>query len=252
MKEVSLVAPRGGGWVTERDARLRVLTTLVFALVTVGLRTPAAALAAFTLGMILAAASGLGFHALLRRLAAVEGFMLVLLATLPFSLPGETLFALGPLEASREGLLAALMIALKANAILLTLLALIGSLEPVVFGHTLARLGVPERLAHLLLMTVRQILLLNQELGRLRRAMRARAFVPRSNAHTWRSYGYLVGMLLVRSLERSDRIRAAMRCRGFHGRLYLLDSSRWRSADSLFAVALIPVLTALLVLDGLA
>jgi len=31
-------------------------------------------------------------------------------------------------------------------------------------------------------------------------------------------------MLLARSLEHSRRIQAAMRCRGFHGRLYLLDT----------------------------
>jgi len=245
------LSPHSEGWIAKRDPRLRIVATLCFALVAVSLHTPTAALTAVTLGSLFAIVSGTGLRDLLRRLAALEGFMLALLITLPFTVPGETLFILGPLSASREGFIAALMITLKANTVILTMLALVGSLEPVAFGHALARLGAPQKLVHLLLMTVQQIHLLSQEFGRLRQAMRARAFVPRSNAHTWRSYGYLMGMLLVRSLERSRRILAAMRCRGFHGRLYLLDTSRWRPADSLAAIVLLPLIAGLLVLDRL-
>ena len=36
--------------------------------------------------------------------------------------------------------------------------------------------------------------------------LRVRGFKPGSNRHTWRSLGYLVGMLLVRSLERAERV----------------------------------------------
>ena len=36
-------------------------------------------------------------------------------------------------------------------------------------------------------------------------------------------FGYLIGMMLVRSLERSERILAAMKCRGFTGRIPLLE-----------------------------
>ena len=61
--------------------------------------------------------------------------------------------------------------------------------------------------------------------------MKMRGFRPRMNWHTYRTYGYLVGMLLVRSLERSERIVAAMKCRGFRGRFYLLDHFAFSSAD---------------------
>jgi cobalt/nickel transport system permease protein len=155
------------------------------------------------------------------------------------------------LTATREGLLHAALIILKAHAVVLTLLGLVGRLEPAVLGPARARIGVHEKLVHLLLLTIRQIELLQQEHLRLRQAMRARAFVPRSDRHTWTSYGNLVGMLLVRSLERSRRIQAAMRCRGFHGRLYLLDSRRWRAADTRFLLALLVLLGSLLALDRL-
>lgn len=250
MTATSLLTPLGGRHLAGLDPRARILAVIAFALVTVSLRSPATAACACACAA-LAAAGSMPPRDLLRRLLALEGLMAVVLVTLPFTVPGQTLFTLGPLTAAREGLLYALLIILKANAVVLALLGLVGSLEPAVLGHALARLGLPEKLVHLLLLTIRQIELLQQEHLRLRQAMRARAFVARSDRHTWVSYGNLIGMLLVRSLERARRIHAAMRCRGFNGRLYLLDSARWRAGDTVFLIALVLPLGVLLVLDGL-
>jgi cobalt/nickel transport system permease protein len=79
--------------------------------------------------------------------------------------------------------------------------------------------------------------------------MKARAFWPRSDLHTWRSLGYLIGMLLVRSLERAERILKAMKCRGFDGRLHSGDTLTLRPLDALFAASWAAVFTVLLVLD---
>jgi cobalt/nickel transport system permease protein len=79
--------------------------------------------------------------------------------------------------------------------------------------------------------------------------MRARGFRARSDGHTWRSLGWLMGMLLVRSLERAQRIRAAMKCRGFDGRFYLFDGGVWQPADTRFAALGATLLSALLVWD---
>jgi cobalt/nickel transport system permease protein len=251
VKGQPLSIPQTGGWIAERDPRLRVLAGGAFALVTVSLSSLSAVLAAFVLAAFLAGGSGLCLRGILWRLVALEGFMFVLLVTLPFTVPGDALVEIGNLTASREGLLSALLIAVKANAIVLCLMALLGGLEPTVLGHALARLGLPEKLVHSMMLTVRQIHVLNQELQRLRQAMRARAFVPRNDRHTWRSYGHLIGMMMVRSLERSRRVLGAMRCRGFQGRLYLLDSSVWRTADTALVLGLSPLLIGLLVLDVL-
>jgi cobalt/nickel transport system permease protein len=41
----------------------------------------------------------------------------------------------------------------------------------------------------------------------------------------------LVGMLLVRSFDRSKRIMQAMNCRGFKGRLYILHHYQMKHSD---------------------
>ncbi len=236
-------------WLTRREPRLRIVLAIAFALVTVSLQQLWLAVMAFGLAFGLALNAGLAPGLLLRRLLLLEGLMLVLLVLLPFSVPGETLWRLGPFEASREGVVQALIILCRANGIVLALLALVGTLEPVTLGHALARLRVPDKLVHLLLFTVRYLAVLHKEYRRLRQAMRTRGFRARSNLHSWRSLGWLMGMLLVRSLERSRRILAAMKSRGFNGRFYLLDGHPWRTGDSLFALTGVLVLCALLMLE---
>jgi cobalt/nickel transport system permease protein len=236
-------------WLTRREPRLRVMLAFAFALLTVSLQRFVPLAMALVLACSLALSAGLAPRLLLRRLLALEGFMGVLLILLPFNVPGETLLQLGPFGASREGLLQSLAILLKANAVVLALLALVGTLEPVTLGHALARLRVPDKLVHLLLFTVRYLGVLHEEYRRLRQAMRTRGFRARSDLHTWRSLGWLMGMLLVRSLERAQRIVAAMKCRGFNGRFYLLDGRPWRPADTHFAFAGLAVLSLILLLE---
>jgi len=239
----------GSGWMVARDPRLRVGAALAFALITVGLDHPGSTAAALGLALGLALATGLKARDLVRRLLALEGFMLIVLLTLPFTTPGAPWFELGSLRASTAGRDLALMILLKANAVVLALMALVGTLEPVALGQALGRLGVPDKLTHLLLMTIRQIHLIHAEFVRLHQAMRARAFVPRTDRHTWRAYGWLMGMLLVRSLARAERLMDAMRCRGFRGRLYRLDTPHWQPGDTLAALGLMTLLGALAWLD---
>ncbi|MDZ7752816.1 MAG: cobalt ECF transporter T component CbiQ [Gammaproteobacteria bacterium] len=249
MSVLALVVATPRPWLADLDPRLRVVAALAFAGVVASLQDLWVLAGALTIALAVAAAAGLPARLLGRRLVALEGFMVVVLASLPFTVTGETLFAVGPLVATWEGLHRAVAIALRANAIVIMLLALAGTLDPAILGHALARLGVPHKLVHLFLLTVRYMGVMYDEYRRMRLAMRARAFTPGSNRHTWRTYGWLVGMLMVRSLERSRRILDAMRCRGFQGRLYLLPQERWRPRDSLGAMMMALLLGMLIALE---
>ncbi|WP_417346589.1 cobalt ECF transporter T component CbiQ [Ferrimonas sp.] len=220
-------------WLERSDPRLRVLCALVLLTVTLGLSHPLPLALSLGFALSLVPLVGLSFKALLKRLLAVEGLMILLLISLPFTLPGEPLWQGLGLTLTAEGLERALVVLLRANTMVVGMLTLLGSMEPERLGHALARLGVPDKLVHLFLMTVRYLFVLLEEYRRLRQAMRARAFKPGSNLHTWRTLGWLIGMLLIRSMERSTRVLAAMRCRGFQGRFYLIHKGEWQAMDSL-------------------
>ena len=102
---------------------------------------PATAMAALVAALALAAAMRVRPRDALGRLAHVEGFLVVLLVFLPFSTPGRTVLCLSPLRASAEGLALGLLIALKVNAVALTLVALLGAAAPERLGSALMSLG---------------------------------------------------------------------------------------------------------------
>ena len=252
MNETTLTsAAPDPAWLQQRDPRLRLLAALSFALMVVNLESFEALGAALSAALLAAAGDPRTRGALPRRLAGLQIFLALLVVTLPFSVPGEPWMQIGRLSASREGLDQGLIIALKANAVVVAVLVLAGGMGPVVMGHAMARLRVPPRLVHLLLFTVRYLGVIRDEARRLSRAMRARGFAPGTNRHTWRSLGWLMGMLLVRSLERSRRVAHAMKCRGFRGEFPLLDDIRWQRGDSIAAALFVTALALLPVLDRL-
>ena len=229
--------------VDQFDPRARIITAMIFAIVVVFSKTLWLPFVGLLLAFTFALSASLHIKRTLRRVIAMDMFVLLMIIMLPFTMDGTPLFHLFGFAVSQEGFIHAIGIALKANAVVLALLALVGTLEASVLGHALARLQVPEKLVHLLLFTVRYLDVISREYKSMRKAMKARAFVARNNLHTWRSFGYLIGMLLVRSLERSERIFAAMKCRGYCGKLYLFDTMVWQRRDT--CLILIIVLFAL-------
>jgi cobalt/nickel transport system permease protein len=195
-----------------------------------------------------------------RRLVELNFFMLFVVIFLPlsvagcpllqifFSYPGgisldvsSTRLSIEPdthalfylaLSYSREGLEKAVLLAFKANTIMITITGLAATMEPATFGKAMRLLGVPDKLVHIFLFLVRYLDLIGDEYQRLRSAMKLRAFQPSTDLHTLRSYGNLIGMVLVRSLERSDAILAAMKCRGFNGKFYAAVTFRFRLLDA--------------------
>ncbi|MDP2698000.1 cobalt ECF transporter T component CbiQ [Thalassospira sp.] len=218
------------------DPRMRLLATFCFAIAAVGFSSWQPLLVMIGLAVAIKSTSRPNWPRTLRMVMTMDGFIIVMLLMLPFSYPGTPLFTIFGFVASYEGFLRAILIALKANAVIFMVLALLGSLDAVTLGRALESLRIPNKLVQLFLFTVRYIDVLHREYLRLRLAMRARAFKLRSNMHTWRTIGYLFGMLLVRSYDRSERILAAMKCRGYDGRLHLGAMPALQARDVGFAV----------------
>lgn len=175
----------------------------------------------------------LPLKATLLRLLPLNLFIAVLCVMLPLTTPSTNLQEPG----SIRGLIEAIGIGIRANTIVLSVTALVATLDVVTFGRALYALRVPPKLVTLLLLTVRYVAVIRVEYIALRRAMRVRCFRLRSNMHTFRTLGNLVGMLLVRGLERSSRVLMAMKCRGYTGRFPLRELTPLRIVDASFCVA---------------
>lgn len=95
----------------------------------------------------------------------------------------------------------------------------------------LERLGVPQVFTTQLLLLHRYALVLAHEASRMSLAHELRA---NGKAMPLAVYGPLLGHLLLRALQRAQRIHQAMLSRGFDGQLRHRPSLRWQRADTLF------------------
>ena len=234
------------------DARIRLALCLAFAVTTISLTHPLPLLGALALAGMCAVLARLDAVVTLKRMASLDGFMIFVVGFLPFTIPGPTVLSIAGFDASLPGLMRAVAILLASNAVVLMILSLVGTMEEAELGMGLAGLHAPKKLTHLFLLTTRYIDVLRREYRRLRISMKVRGFRMRCNRHTWQTIGYLFGILLVRSLERAERITIAMRCRGFRGEFHMLQRPpSVTTTDRLFAAVILLALAAFVALDRL-
>ncbi len=225
---------RGRSWVHALDPRLRLSIALLFSCILALASTWQQAAWGLVAALILLACSRPPLRPLLRRLAAVNLFLLFLWLTVPWSMAGLTAFHIGGLRCSWAGLQLLCLITLKANAITLLFIACVATMPASRFGHALHALHVPAKLVFLFLFTYRGIFLLADEWQRLKIALRLRGFVAASNLHSYRTLGYLLGLTLVRGMDRAGRIHQAMLLRGFNGSFTSLTSFAFTRLDAFF------------------
>ena len=221
------------------DPRGRIIVACAFSIIVAISNRFTALLFALFLSMIFAFLARLPFKKILSRLLVVNILIFLFWIVIPFTFAGEPLFGIGPLTASREGIVYTALITIKSNSIIIAIMALISTMPVFKMGRAMRYLYVPSKITHLFLFTYRYIHAIHREYIRLKEAMDIRGFRPGNNLHTYRSYAYLVGMLLVKSHDRAERVRAAMLCRGFRGRFYDLSQFSMGISDLIILIIML-------------
>lgn len=231
------------------DPRFKiVMATLCAFGVALSNRFPALFLS-LAFSFVLLGVSRLSLWEVAKRIAVVNGFVIFFWFVIPFTYPGEPVLCLGPLTATREGVLISARITIKSNAILLMFIALIATSSIASLGAALGRLGVPRKMVYLLLLNYRYIFVMEEEYRRLVRSVAVRGFQPSTRVHTYRTFAYLVGMLFVRASERAERVYMAMLCRGFRGEFHSLHEFSRSKADTLWLCFTLAVLSSIIILN---
>jgi len=204
------------------DPGLRIVSAAAFSIIVAIAQDYKTLVWALVMAAVLVLAAGLPWKTVCRRLVPLFAFLALLWALVPFTYGGEFIGAIGPLNISSPGVALCARISIKSTAIVLAMMALIGTLRIATLGHALERLRIPGKLIFLLLMTYRYIFVIETEYHRLQRAAKIRGFQPKTNLHTYRTVAYFLGILFVRAAARAERVSQAMKCRGFKGRFYCL------------------------------
>ncbi|MDR0621322.1 MAG: cobalt ECF transporter T component CbiQ [Deltaproteobacteria bacterium] len=222
------------------DARAKIICAVLWSLMVSWLSDIPGALVALAASTLMIALARWPRRNLINRLLTVNMFFLFMWLMLPFSFssPGREVTRLGPLVVTREGLDLASLLTLKGNAIVLMVLALLGTSPMYILAAAGRKLKFPEKLVSLFLLTVRYYQVIFKEYQRLRKAMRARGFKLGLSRNCLRGVSNLVGSLLVRSFDRADRVHRAMVCRGYSGIIWVRAEFKYTKTDLVFVFSM--------------
>lgn len=240
---------RGDSPVHTLDPRGKLLACLALSFVAALAAGPGAPLVILAAGLVLTILAAPPWRVVLSRLVTVNVFIVFLWLALPLTAPGAPWRRILGLPVSREGVVLAGLITLKANALFFCLLALVSTTPAPALARAMRAVRIPDKFSFLFLFTYRYLHVMAEEYGRLITAARLRGFVPATDMRTYRCYAAMVGMVLVKSFDRSQRVYQAMLLRGFTGTFPSLTRFSPGRGDCVFVMAILAVLGGALGLD---
>ena len=207
------------------DPRAKLITTLVFivAVVSFGKYELSAMIPFFIFPLFQIAYGDLPLAYLLRKVMIVAPFAIFIGIFNPL-LDREILFRLGGMDIS-GGWVSYLSILMRFTLTVMAALTLIALTGFNTVCLALEKLAVPRPFVVQLLFLYRYIFVLTDEAARLMRARSLRVF--ESKGMGFKPFVSMVGHLLLRTLDRAQRVHLAMRCRGFEGHIPILRPMRF-------------------------
>lgn len=214
------------------DPRVKVLTTLFFIVAVVSFdRYAISGLIPFLLYPVALMVMGdLPFVYLTRKILIAAPFALVVGIFNPI-LDRGILVQLGPIAIS-GGWVSFASILIRFAFTVSAALILIATTSFHGVCAALGKMGVPRTFVVQLLFLYRYVFVLIEEASRMATARSLRSFDGRGMGFT--VFTNMIGQLLLRSLDRAQRIHAAMLCRGFDGEIRIARPLEIHSRDVLF------------------
>lgn len=227
-------------WLSRIDPRATILVTMAFILTVVSFhRYAVAALLPLALfPVVLARLGDIDLARVGRKVLLAMPFALMVGLFNPLFDPAPRLELFGLTVSG--GWLSLASILIRAVLTVAAALILIACLGMHRLCAALDRLGVPRVLTTQLLFMHRYIVVLGGELGRMNLARELRSDTV--SALPLAVYGPMLGHLLLRTLDRAQRIHQAMLSRGYDGEISVGQKLVWHWRDTAFLAACLGIL----------
>lgn len=216
------------------DVRAQLMTTMGFILVVMSYPRyeVSALLPLFLYPVALVGLSGLPVRYLLWKVAMAAPFAVFVGLFNPW-LDREVVGRLGS-YAITGGWLSLMSILLRFTLTVSVAIILVGctGIYRLCAGGT--RMGIPRVFMVQVMFLYRYFFVIGDEGGRMVRGVGMRCYGER--ALGLKTYGLLVGQLLLRSMDRAQRIYRAMAARGFEGEIHVLRQTAWGWRETVFVL----------------
>jgi len=217
------------------DPRAKLLTTLIFIITVISFdKYEISALVPFFLfPAVMISLGELPFYYLLRKILIVTPFAVMIGIFNPL-MDRDILMRIGPLSFS-GGWISFCSIMIKFTLTAGSVLVLIACTGFNSVCMALEKMGTPRIFAVQLLFLYRYIVVLIDEASRMANARSLRSFDGKGKGI--KVFSYLLGHLLLRTIDRAQRIHLAMLCRGFDGEIRVNRRLKAGMREVIFTIA---------------
>ncbi|HDI78827.1 MAG TPA: cobalt ECF transporter T component CbiQ [Desulfobacteraceae bacterium] len=221
----------GNSFIHQLDPRARVIIAICLSVLISIMNKVYSIIPSFAISIVFLMLARPPFKRLLKRLILANGFIAILWLVLPFSIEGVSILRVGPLNMTAEGVRYTALLTFKSNAILILLITFISTMDVFTLAKAMQGLHFPSKIIQLIIFTYRYLHVLHREYEKMIKTLKVKCFEPKTNLNTYRTFAYMVAMLILKSYDRSIRVENAMRCRGYNGRFYNLTEFSFKRED---------------------
>ncbi len=228
------------------EPRTKLIGLIIFIFTIAFLSQIRLLLIALSIAGLLFAISKIPLSFLLKSLRIPAFFIAIIGIMLIFFSSGTTLFSIGPINIKKEGLEAAATIGIRFFSIITLVIVLFGTTQFVSLMKALRSFGLSNILIDMAIFTYRYLFELLEQLEQLQLSMRLRGF-KKNKLKNITKIASLMGTLLIRSYEKSERVYNAMALRGYGQQAYYTTDLKAEVYDLLSLIAIILISSFLLI-----
>lgn len=133
----------------------------------------------------------------------------------------------------------ALLIVLRANALLLFTLLIFSDKSLFDIALSLQTLKAPPKLIALFFFVGKFVIIIKNEFETTKKVMKIRNFKSKSNLFSYKIYANVIGMLIVKCFDRAEKLKYSMILRNFQGQIYQSKIDKFTAIDFLIFLSVV-------------
>lgn len=137
----------------------------------------------------------------------------------------------------------ALLLYLRANAILLFTLLLFYNKDLFDIANATQRLGISAKFSSLLFFVAKFIVIIKEEFSITKKVMKTRNFRVKSNVFSYKIYANVIGVMIVKCFDKAEKLKNSMILRNFQGKIYLTKKEKFTKLDMILFIIIILALS---------
>lgn len=175
----------------------------------------------------------------LKRIKIVFFLLFPLMVIMPLTMEGNEL--IGVIPFSLEGFVYSSLIVVRAIATVILALIMLATTRFDMTMKALYALRIPGILVQMLMFTYRYIFVITDEFTRMWKSMECKGFKLSTNLHGLSILGNILGMLIIKSYDRTSRVYQSMVSKGYDGKPKSINHFEMAAKDYVLSICMVMI-----------